>query len=311
MKKKMVLLMSTLLLMVLMTGCFKLEAGIIINADGSGEIYNKSLVAETFQEGSTSEDIFDFTNATRTPIAETVKGEKYVGELTTQKFNSISELIKISEDGIEIKTDGNTTTLSITMENEDIAEEIGSKEMIEIMKANIDAKFKITVPGEILNTNGVISGKTVTWDLLNEANANKLYVKYEDSLLPIVPPVQIKQVKVTINGKQVNFVDQDPVIIDSRTLVPIRMISEELGMEVEWNNETRTAKIFNDERSIFIKIGERDVITYHELNGNTIVLDVPAQIINGRTMVPLRAISEILDIQVDWDQSTYTAILVK
>lgn len=150
-----------------------------------------------------------------------------------------------------------------------------------------------------------------------------LIVKYKTDVEPVTPEDPVtpvdpgkQEVKVELNGELLVFLDQGPIIVDNRTLVPIRTISEELGMNVEWDNATRTAIISKDNKSIYVAIGKNDVVMKCPINGNpdnlvseTIVLDVPAQIVNSRTMVPLRAISELFDIQVDWDAGSYTAIL--
>lgn len=324
-KKRTTLILMVLITMVLMSGCYKLEAGIIINENGSGEVYSKALMAEEFSEDGEEVDneFFSFSETAKTKsIKETIDGELYIGDLITQEFNGLNELTQLTQDSFKITENDNIITLEITssaIEESNPGEQMDDQMLI-LMKESMDAKFKITVPGTILEATGLINGNTVTWDLLENNQNGIMMLKYkkpagQPSIPPVKPIVPVKPIsdiiKVTINGIPVNFVDQNPVIVNERTLVPIRMISEELGMEVEWDNITRTAKIFNDEKQILLTIGEKEVTTYHELNKKIITLDVPAQIINGRTMVPLRAISEILDIQVDWDQSTKTAVLTK
>ncbi len=85
-----------------------------------------------------------------------------------------------------------------------------------------------------------------------------------------------------------------PVIENGRTLVPVRFVAESLGAEITWNSDTQTVVIFSDDDFISITIGKDEMI----LNDETIALDVPAKIENGRTLVPLRAISEALDMNI-------------
>ncbi|TYQ18365.1 UNVERIFIED_CONTAM: beta-lactamase class A [Acetivibrio alkalicellulosi] len=87
-----------------------------------------------------------------------------------------------------------------------------------------------------------------------------------------------------------------PVIINNRTLVPVRFVSENLGFEVQWNARERTAIMTKDDIIISCKT-EASVI---DVNGQNVNLDVPSMIINDRLYVPLRAISEIFDNNVSY-----------
>ena len=98
--------------------------------------------------------------------------------------------------------------------------------------------------------------------------------------------------------------DSPPVIVNDRTLVPLRTIFEALGAEVSWEGETRTATAVKDWIHVIITI---DSPTAY-VNGEANELDVPAQIIEGRTMVPIRFVSEALNAKVTWvpeKQSVY------
>lgn len=113
--------------------------------------------------------------------------------------------------------------------------------------------------------------------------------------------VSAQDITVTIDGSPIAF-DQPPVIQDGRTLVPMRAIFEALGATVEWNADTRTVTSARGNVVIEMTIDSpfMKVIDY------TLMLDVPAQIINDRTMVPVRAISEALNCEVVWDGNTQT-----
>lgn len=110
--------------------------------------------------------------------------------------------------------------------------------------------------------------------------------------------------RIHVNGKEV-ITDQPAVIEDGRTLVPLRGVFESLGATVEWKNKTRTAIAKKASTSVSVKINS-DIMT---VNGKNITLDVPAKIIGGRTMVPVRAISEALGCKVDWDKGSKTVII--
>ena len=76
----------------------------------------------------------------------------------------------------------------------------------------------------------------------------------------------------------------------------MRAVFETLGADVEWEETSNTAVATKDDTTIALQI-DNDTMTK---NGEEIQLDVPARIINDRTMVPLRAISEALDARVEW-----------
>ena len=97
--------------------------------------------------------------------------------------------------------------------------------------------------------------------------------------------------------------DTPPTIVDGRTLVPLRAIFEALGAEVEWDNNTRTAIGTRGNTVVSVQINSR--IAY--VNGEEKELDVPAQIINNRTMVPARFVSEAMGCKVTWYQTKRTA----
>jgi len=114
--------------------------------------------------------------------------------------------------------------------------------------------------------------------------------------------LEASQVHVTIDGRQVNFTDQGPTIVDDRTLVPVRGVFEELGFEVDWEQDTQTARLIRNGHEVTLTIGSATFIT----NGGSHTLDVPAQIIGGRTMLPIRAVLESVGYSVEWLQDTST-----
>lgn len=122
---------------------------------------------------------------------------------------------------------------------------------------------------------------------------------------------------VYIDGTEVGFPDVKPYISDNRTFVPIRFISEQLGASLNWNSEAGTIVITKDDESVKLIIGSKEVIK----NGAPGSMDVAPVITDGRTMVPLRFVSEQLGATVEWDavsnsaliatKKSYTAYIVK
>ena len=113
-------------------------------------------------------------------------------------------------------------------------------------------------------------------------------------------------ITVTYNGSKIYF-DQLPVIDNGRTLVPLRAIFETLGATVEWNGDTQTVTATKDDVSISLVINN----TTATKNGEAITLDVPAKIVNGRTLVPVRFIADCFGVHVDWNGDLQKVILTK
>jgi len=105
---------------------------------------------------------------------------------------------------------------------------------------------------------------------------------------------------VTLINGQESWTDVPATIINNRTMVPIRLIAEGLGAQVEWLKETNTVNIKSDSIIISLTIGQL-------LAG----MDTPAMILNYRTMVPLRYISENLGARVMWFAATQTIEIIK
>lgn len=108
-------------------------------------------------------------------------------------------------------------------------------------------------------------------------------------------------VTVKVANSELEF-DQPPIIVEGRTLVPFRAIFEALGANVEWNAENR--EVIGTRGDNIIKMSIDNPVI--EINGERVTLDVPAQIVNSRTMVPIRAISDGLDETVKWNPNTKT-----
>ena len=85
----------------------------------------------------------------------------------------------------------------------------------------------------------------------------------------------------------------------------MRAVFEALGADVDWNGETRTATAVKDDIMIELTI-DSDVMTK---SGETVTLDAPARILNDRTMVPLRAISEALGARVEWIEDLQRVVI--
>ena len=115
-----------------------------------------------------------------------------------------------------------------------------------------------------------------------------------------VPAMADTEVNVNVNGVDV---PQKGVILESRTMVPVRGVTEQLGFTVDWDADTKTATFTRDVIVIKMTAGEKSFY----VNDIPFTPDVPQAIINDRFMLPLRAMCESVGAEVDWDADTKTA----
>jgi hypothetical protein len=108
-----------------------------------------------------------------------------------------------------------------------------------------------------------------------------------------------QDIRVSVDGRPVQFQDTGPRMVSQRVLVPLRGVFEEMGATVNWFPLTRTVTARDNATMVELKIGEQ----FATVNGKQVPLDVPALILDNRTMVPMRFLSEALGAQVTWDQA--------
>jgi len=129
-------------------------------------------------------------------------------------------------------------------------------------------------------------------------------------------------ITVVVDGSRIDFEGQPPVIVDGRTLVPVRGVFEQLGFDVEWDGDTRQVRLgrpYGPVRTgwqqVVITIDSADFRVYTEIGSNAYPeisvysLEVPAQIIGGRTMLPLRAVLESVGYYLGWDGGARTVLI--
>ncbi|MCL2373572.1 MAG: endo-1,4-beta-xylanase [Defluviitaleaceae bacterium] len=123
-----------------------------------------------------------------------------------------------------------------------------------------------------------------------------------EATAPVVAASTIIQLRIgdpvfTVNGAR-GYMDVAPIIVDNRTLVPLRFVGETLGAQFAWEGTTETVTIFHDGQVLSFAIGEL-------AEG----MDVPAQNYNGRTIVPLRFVSEFFGIEAGFNSTTQMVTL--
>ncbi len=114
----------------------------------------------------------------------------------------------------------------------------------------------------------------------------------------LISQASADRIQIFVNDQEI-YTDVAPQIIQDRVLVPVRFIAAALQAEVQWDEAKQTAMITEGSNTIQLPIGQPA-----RLNGRALALDVPAQIIEGRTMVPIRLVSEAFGAEVQWNQDT-------
>ena len=149
----------------------------------------------------------------------------------------------------------------------------------------------------------------------DDINNNKYYLKtdtymrdnnyiWNSTLFPksLVEYIEPRFVKVFVDGQEVSFDIKPYINRENRTMVPVRFVSERLGAAVSWNNAQRIVTVKNNSDDIQMTIGNLTVL----LNGANSQMDTAAILKSGRTLVPLRFISEYLGASVNWNSANQT-----
>ncbi|MCQ2977291.1 MAG: N-acetylmuramoyl-L-alanine amidase family protein [archaeon] len=112
------------------------------------------------------------------------------------------------------------------------------------------------------------------------------------------------EVSMQIDGKDLVTKIMPPIILNERTLVPAREVFEQMGYVVTWIQETKEVTVEGNNKFITLKINSNVASSNDNGEEKNITLDVPAKIINDKTMIPIRAVAEFMSCEVNWIQDT-------
>ena len=145
----------------------------------------------------------------------------------------------------------------------------------------------------------ILGGSRISCEIIHKARELGVYTGVTDWYEYEKSPSQ-----VFYNGQLVQF-DVAAVIEEDRTLIPLRGLLEKMGAVVEWDEKNKTAVVTKDDTTLSVKINHYGV----KVNEQYKYMDVPARLVDGRTMVPLRFLSEELGFKVDWNERTSDIII--
>lgn len=158
-----------------------------------------------------------------------------------------------------------------------------------------------------------IADENVVWEANLNTETGELTVLTDNTTpAPTYAPLANNAIRMVVNNKELSATG---VSIDGRTLIPLRALGEALGAKVDWNaakQEIRIEKMLyqadsrgitsESNRIIIMNVGSKQILK----NGTGQDIDVAPQIINGSTMVPVRAVTDFLEATVNWDDASRT-----
>lgn len=149
--------------------------------------------------------------------------------------------------------------------------------------------------------------KTCRVTVKNPINLESIKLRdSEGNIIGEDPIIEQKQISIFIDGVPL-VIDQAPIILNGRVLAPVRAIFESFGATLYWNDDLKTVTGVLGNKIIQLIVDNDKA----NINGNTVVMDVPAKNVNGRILVPVRFIAESLGINVVWDEDNRSVIITK
>ncbi len=210
------------------------------------------------------------------------------------------QLLEQEKDLLEELKDSLEEELEALEEQLETAEEAGDTTLIETLRAQLEAlkvekdTYKMDMRNKLALMKQIARSKYTEEEL---SQLQEVYKSFNNLKNMRTIPVE----NVFFKNREVKF-DTPPVIKEGRTLIPVRAITEAMGATVTWNSEEKLVTIIKDGKTIVFDLLNN--ITY--VNDVEATIDVPAGVMNNRTMVPLRFIAENLGLTVEWDEDAQT-----
>ncbi len=207
-----------------------------------------------------------------------------------------------AESSFTLNLDSKAPLLTITSPNYKLAVDPNDY----IMGMVDDLKAEVTINGEVVQlapngsfakmvflARGINEFIVQAKDQVGNITEVKHYIVFPEKKLIIL---FIGRTSAEINGVPVTL-DVPPRIIRNRTMVPLRFVTEAMGAEIQWEASEQKITLTLYGKEIILRVGATTAM----VNGNPVILDASPTIIGGRTLVPIRFISENLGAKVDWE----------
>ncbi len=124
---------------------------------------------------------------------------------------------------------------------------------------------------------------------------NALAYHKDDDDIEISVRMQLGSIKAAINEASY-ILDQPPLVVNGRSMVPLKFFTEAFGARVTWKATERSVQVENGNIQATLYINNRNAI----VNDTPVILEAAPMIFSGRTLVPVKFVSEVLGYQVDW-----------
>ncbi|MPM18236.1 hypothetical protein SDC9_64642 [bioreactor metagenome] len=283
-----------LILALLMTLVFPTVA---FGEDLDGETNNTTDETQVSSEVDQDADVETDEDIEDEEVVEEGNGK---GKGNSKVWKEAKAAVEAEKDDIEALKDGIEDELEALETSLEAAEALGDEAAIADIKLQLEAKklemneYKVQMKVKIQEMQEIVRNKYTQEEL--EA-LQEVSLRFDSIENVDVIPVE----NVLFKKGNAKF-DTPPVIKEGRTLIPVRAVSEALGAKVEYDDVEKIVTITKDEKVVVFSLTEGTVT----VNEETVEIDVPAEVMNNRTMVPLRFIAEQLELSVEWDQETQT-----
>ena len=265
---------------------------------------DKTIVVVSREQGSGTRGAFiEITGVQGKDAAGKTVDNTTTKAITQPSTGAVKQTVAVTPEAIGYVSLG-------AMDNTVNAVKIGG---VEATEANIKAKkYGIYRPFLFLAKTQPTGASKQFIDFILSAEGQKIvgkdYITVKEAEKIEVPKPQTPtEITVMVNGKKVAF-DAKPLNEKGRVLVPVRAILEALGAKLDWNAKTQTVTATKSNSKVLLTIGK----TTATKDGKSIKLDAPAKIVTGgRTVVPVRFISEAFGAKVDWNTATQTITITQ
>ena len=143
---------------------------------------------------------------------------------------------------------------------------------------------------------------------VNISGKDYLYAHWEQKTWKTEISLQIGNPEIIINGESAPIDEQGtvPVIRDNRTLLPVRAVIEALGGTVGWDGEKQQVSLKMKTKTLYLQIGSTRLWDNKKKEWE---MDTAPVIENGRTLLPIRAVTEYFGATVDWEEASRTVTI--